>query len=191
MNMKRIIKGLLAAICLTGLSASAQIPRTAPDLVIKSPTGMVSMLSKYKGKAVALEFVLTTCPHCQQSCKILTKMHHEFGSQGFTPVAVAINEMAHMYIEDFRKNFGITFPVGWQLHDTAMQFLQHPVMKPMMMPQIVFIDKEGIIRAQFEGSSTFFEDELKQEANMRTQIKKLLQPQAAVKKAAATTASKK
>ena len=189
--MKRTLTTLIAAISLTGLSALAQIPRPAPDLVIKSPTGMVSMLSKYKGKAVALEFVLTTCPHCQQSCRILTKMHHEFGSQGFTPVAVAINEMAHMYIDDFVKQNGVTFPVGWQIHDTAMQFLQHPVMKPMMMPQIVFIDKEGIIRSQFEGSDPFFEDELKQEANMRTQIKKLLQPQAAVKKVAPVAAAKK
>lgn len=189
--MKRTLKSLIAAICLTGVAASAQIPRPAPDLAIKSPTGMVSMLSKYKGKAVALEFVLTTCPHCQQSCRILTKMHHEFGSQGFTPVAVAINEMAHMYVDDFVKQFGITFQVGWQVHDTAMQFLQHPVMKPMMMPQIVFIDKEGVIRAQFEGSDPFFADELKQEANMRTQIKKLLQPQAAAKKAAPAAAAKK
>ena len=106
-------------------------------------------------------------------------------------MAVAINEMAHMYVDDFVKQFGITFQVGWQVHDTAMQFLQHPVMKPMMMPQIVFIDKEGVIRAQFEGSDPFFADELKQEANMRTQIKKLLQPQAAAKKAAPAAAAKK
>ncbi len=163
-------------------SMGGQIPRKADELVIRSSTGMETLLSKYKGKVVALEFILTTCPHCQQSCKVLTKMHHEFGSQGFTPLAIALNDMAHMFITDFVKNFGISFPVGWQVRDNAVAFLQHPPQQPMNMPQLTFIDRAGTIRAHFDGNGPFFADDLKQEANMREQIKALLQPTA--KKAA-------
>ena len=61
---------VLAVTCLAALpSSGGQIPRKAEELVIKSSTGMETMLSKYRGKVVALEFILTTCPHCQQSCK--------------------------------------------------------------------------------------------------------------------------
>jgi thiol-disulfide isomerase/thioredoxin len=184
--MKRFLLGILAATCFAAIpSTAAQLPRKAGELVIKSPSGMETLLSKYKGKVVALEFILTTCPHCQQSCKILTKMHHEFGSQGFTPVAVAINDMAHMFVTDFVKNFGISFPVGWQVRDNALVFLQRSEMEPLMMPQLAFIDKEGMIRSQFAGNDPFFVDDLKQEANMRAEIKALLQPTA--KKAAANT----
>lgn len=184
--MNRFLLSVLAATCLVAnQSSAAQLPRKAAELVIKSPSGMETLLSKYKGKVVALEFILTTCSHCQQSCKILTKMHHEFGSQGFTPVAVAINDMAHMYVTDFIKNLGISFPVGWQVRENALVFLQHSEMETMMMPQLAFIDREGMIRAQFAGNDPFFVDDVKQEANMRTQIKALLQPVA--KKAAAAS----
>ena len=183
---------VLAVACLTAFPImGGQIPRKADELVIKSSTGMETLLSKYRGKVVALEFILTTCPHCQQSCKILTKMHHEFGSQGFTPVAVALNEMAHMYITDFVKTFGISFPVGWQVRDNAITFLQHPMMQSMKMPQLTFIDREGMIRSHFAGDGPFFADDLKQEANMREQIRSLLQPTAKKAQPAVPTSKKK
>ena len=190
--MNKILMIVFVVACLTAFpTMGGQIPRKADELVIKSSTGMETLLTKYRGKVVALEFILTTCPHCQQSCKILTKMHHEFGSQGFTPVAVAINEMAHMYITDFVKTFGISFPVGWQVRDNAITFLQHPMNQSMKMPQLTFIDREGMIRSHFAGDGPFFADDLKQEANMREQIRSLLQPTAKKAQPAVPTSKKK
>ena len=190
--MNKILMIVFVVACLTAFpTMGGQIPRKADELVIKSSTGMETLLSKYRGKVVALEFILTTCPHCQQSCKILTKMHHEFGSQGFTPVAVALNEMAHMYITDFVKTFGISFPVGWQVRDNAITFLQHPMNQSMKMPQLTFIDREGMIRSHFAGDGPFFADDLKQEANMREQIRSLLQPTAKKAQPAVPTSKKK
>ena len=155
--------------------------------MIKTASGGDILLSKYHGKALGVAFILTTCSHCQNTSKILTKMHQEFGSQGFMPVGIAINEMAHMLISDFVRNFGVSFPVGWQVRDNVLGFLQKGVMEQMYMPNLVFIDKEGVIRAQFGGEEPFF-DEVKQEANIRAQIKSLLLP--AAKKAAAGAAKK-
>ena len=188
--MNKILTSALAALSFTAVSlAAGPSVRKAPDLMIQAVNSKVQTLNGFKGKAVALEFILTTCSHCQESCVLLNKMYREFGSQGFMPVAVAINENSNLYIADFVKKFGIMFPVGWQRKDTGISFLQHPVMQPMMMPQIAFIDREGVIRAQFAGADKFFEKDTKdtkdnQETQMRAQIKSLLGSAPAAKKAA-------
>jgi len=42
------------------LSIQAQIPRTAPDVGVNVPGGSQIHLSQYRGKVVALVFILTT-----------------------------------------------------------------------------------------------------------------------------------
>jgi peroxiredoxin len=150
---------------------AADVPRQAPDTTFRTHDGSLIDLSKYKGKIVALEFLLTTCPHCQKTSQALQKMYQEYGAKGFQPVGVATNQMAHMLTAEFKQKFGITFPVGFTEHDTAVNWLQHPVMLTMYMPQLVFIDRKGMIRAQYPGTDKFFED---QENNMRKQIEQLL-----------------
>jgi len=41
----------------------------------------------------------------------------------------------------------------------------------MKVPQLVFIDRTGVIRAQYSGVDPFFSNE---EANMRAEVEKLL-----------------
>ncbi len=55
----------------------------------------------------------------------------------------------------------------------------------MYVPQLVFLDRKGVIRAQYPGGDKFYQDE---EKNMRTQIESLLKETgtAPVKPAAAT-----
>jgi len=58
----------------------------------------------------------------------------------------------------FRED-GVTpaFPVGFSQRDPVLAFLQHPVMLRLMMPQLVFIDREQVIRAQYAGDHAIFE----------------------------------
>lgn len=137
----------------------------------KTVDGAAIDLNKYKGKVVALEFLITTCPHCQRCSRILQKMQNEFGPQGFQALGVATNEMAHMLIPDYVKNQEVRFPVGWATREQSHEFLQHPTMLIMYVPQLVFIDRKGTIRAQFGGNDEFFKNE---EPNVREQITKLL-----------------
>lgn len=171
-----------SALCLTPLVAAAgpQV-RRAPDLLLQLVNGKELTLNTFKGKVVALEFILTTCSHCQESCVALHKMQREFGSQGFVPIAIAINEGANFALADFVRKFSLTYPVGWQRDETAMAFLQHPRMETMMMPQLVFIDRDGMIRSQFGGRDKFFD---KMELSMRDQIKSLLALPGGAKKTA-------
>ena len=158
---------LTAAMTLPG----ADIPRPAPAATYRTPTGATINLADYKGKVVALEFLITTCPACQRCSGLLQRMQQEYGPRGFQALGVATNDMAHMLVPDYVKQFGLTYPVGFAPRDKAHEFLQIPLMLIMYVPQLVFIDREGVIRAQYGGQDKFFTNE---EANMRSQIEALL-----------------
>jgi hypothetical protein len=75
--------------------------------------------------------------------------------------------------------------VGYNDGSTALDFMQHPVVKVPIMPMLAFIDRQGMIRAQFEADDEkFFGDEHGQ--NLRTQIEALLKVGAPKKAAVAT-----
>lgn len=165
-------RGALTAIAGGALPLiAAEIPRPAPELVIKLATGEDLLLSRFRGKVVALEFILTTCQHCQRSAQVLSRLHQELGARGFQPLGMAINEMSHILVPDFVRDFRITYPVGYGHRDTAVSFLQHSVIMNLMMPQLAFIDRKGVIRAQYPGGDPFYKDE---EKNMRETALSLL-----------------
>jgi peroxiredoxin len=179
---------------LIGLSAAAiavfgaQVPRPSPEFAIQMPNGQHELLSKHKGKVVVLEFMLTTCPHCQNSAKLLSRLYTELGPKGFQPLGVAINPEADP--NDFVRRFQVNFPVGKGTREAAYGYLQHSIMAPSFyVPQVVFIDKQGVIRAQYGGSDAFLASN--EEANIRGLLEKLLaegksaaKPKPAAKKAA-------
>lgn len=161
------VLGLAATFVLQG----ADLPRPAPAMTFKMPNGGVIDLTQYKGKVVALEFLITTCPHCQKCSQILQKMQDEYGPKGFQALGVATNDMAQMLVPDYVKNFALRFPVGFAPRDQAHEFLQHPTMLIMYVPQLVFIDRKGMIQAQYAGGSDFFKEE---ETSVRAKIEEML-----------------
>jgi cytochrome oxidase Cu insertion factor (SCO1/SenC/PrrC family) len=79
-----------AGLLLSGFAlAGAEIPRQAPEYAFTLPGGKQDLLSNYKGKVIALEFLFTTCPHCQTSARTLSKLQGEFGAKGFQALGVA------------------------------------------------------------------------------------------------------
>lgn len=161
-----------AALCALP-AAAADIPRPARAKVFPAPNGATIDTSKHKGKAVVIEFLLTTCPHCQKVAATLQRMQDEFGARGFQAFGVAINTEDPAVIEAFRQRFGVKFPVGWSKREDAHAYLQHPAMLRMNMPQVVFIDRRGMIQAQYAGDNAFFDD-ASQSGNFRKKIPDLM-----------------
>jgi len=118
-------------------------------------------------------FILTYCPHCQKVVGILGKDQAEFGPRGFQALAAAIEDGAAKALPAFLKRFNPPFPAGFEPRHQVEDFLQHPMAERMLMPQIAFIDRAGVIRAQFSANDSFFADD-KQEQNIRTRIEELL-----------------
>jgi peroxiredoxin len=151
---------------------AAQVPRQSPELVINYPGGKQALLSTYKGKVVLLEFIFTTCPHCQVTSQMVSKLQTEFGAKGFQALAVAVNPMALMLVNDFVRDFHINFPVGASERDPALRYLQINESDRWVVPQIVLIDRKGMIHAQTPPQG---DEKMQDEANLRVQIEKLLQ----------------
>lgn len=151
--------------------AAVDVPRKAPEFAAQMPQGAQLLLSQYHGKVVCLEFLFTTCPHCQASARLLTKLYAEYGPKGFQPVGVAFNDMAGMLVPDFIKNNGVTFPVGFSPREQVLNYLQQPADARISVPQIVLIDRKGMIRQQ---SLPMNDDQTATEANLRNMIETLL-----------------
>jgi hypothetical protein len=88
-----------------------------------------------------------------------------------------------MLVGDFNRQFRPAFPVGWTTREAAMEYLQHSAMMQLYVPVAVFIDRKGVIRAQYLGEDPFFQD---QEKNLRAKIEEMLrEPAGGAKKTAA------
>jgi peroxiredoxin len=144
------ISATFAALLALGVSALAMppVPRKAPEFTIVEPSGKQTLLSSYKGKVVCIEFLYTTCPHCQETSKVFSKLQRELGPQGVQFIGVAFNDNAALLTDGFVKQFGVAYPVGYSNIDTVLSYLGISVMDRWMVPQIVVIDRKGMIRAQ-------------------------------------------
>jgi thiol-disulfide isomerase/thioredoxin len=123
------------------MMAQGSVPRPAPEIKIGAAT-----LSSWRGHLVLLAFISTECPHCQRASAVFEHLSHEF--PGLRVAEVAFNEGADTAA--FIKTFGLSFPVGAGSIDAAHDFLGIPHGARLGTPQIVVIDRSGMIRAQSE-----------------------------------------
>src|SRR5581483_8394366 len=181
MKILRVLPLPAALLLLTPLLPALDLPRKSPELTIQMNGSKPLQLSQYRGKSVVLAFILTSCPHCQQVVGCLSKDQPEFAPRGLQVLAAAVEDGADKLVPGFVHKFNPPFPVGYDLDRYGiLDYLQHPRAVVPRMPILVFIDKDGIIRAQYEGNDPFL-DEKTVEANLRKGIEDLLKGPAAPK----------
>ena len=163
-----IIGTLLLATCSLW---AATIPRQSPDFTIQMTDGKQVKVSDYRGKVLCLTFILTTCPHCQKTTQLWDNIYPELAPKGLAVVEAALNENPN--ISSFVSQFKVPFPVGTAGVMSALDYIQWPKDKRPLVPFLVFIDRNGVIRAQYTGvDEAFFDNQ--QEQHMREQAEKLL-----------------
>jgi len=182
-TLRSISAGAVLLLALLPAAGAAEPPRKAPDYTINLLDGKTLQLSQYKGHAVVMAFILTTCSHCQKTVGLLSKDQQEFGPRGLQVLASVIERGGQNALPLFLRNFKPPFPIGYNEGDTALTFMQHPASKVPFMPLVAFIDRAGNIRAQYEGDDPFFGDQIEQ--NLRREIEALLPPGAPAKKSTA------
>jgi thiol-disulfide isomerase/thioredoxin len=174
---------LLLALSVGGLfAADAPTARKAPELAFTLPDAGQKLLSQYRGKVVAIEFIMTTCPHCQAAAKVMTKYQQDYGSRGYQSIDLAINvlvnnatpAMASQQVSAFAATYGAEFPVGFLPQDQMMSFMGFSIMDRMVVPQMVLIDRKGFIRYQTPAESGTEWDKVMNEKAMREHIEELL-----------------
>jgi thiol-disulfide isomerase/thioredoxin len=139
------------------------VPRPSKEFTFVEPSGRQTLLSSYKGKVVVIQFLSTTCPHCQALSKVLNKLSGEFGNS-VQFIGVAFNEATPAMADQYAKMEAIRIPVAYAPHETVLSFLGYSVMDRLTVPQMVIVDKKGVIRAQSVPLGT---EELSSEAYLR------------------------
>lgn len=177
-------KALLSLACIALAAATSLAGDTlervhkAPDLSFAVPGKGMEKLSEFRGKVVALEFIFTTCPHCQAASHFMSKLQDEFGSRGLQVIDVAVNPNADLLVENFSKDMHVNFPVGWTSQDQMQTFMGFTDGR-FVVPQLVLIDRQGIIHYQtpaLSNDSTW--EKLMNEQSIRQHIEQLLSPAA-------------
>jgi len=182
MPKHRFLAPALALLSLTAPVVEAiNVPRQSPELAINLHNGQQLLLSQYRGKVVVVAFILTWCPHCQKTIGYLSKDQTTYGPRGFQVLASAIEDIARTNLPAFIRQFNPPFPVGFDNQTVAIDYLEHPPMLIPHMPILAFIDRQGIIRAQYEGDDKFFSED-RQEKNLTGKIEELLKEAAPPKK---------
>lgn len=179
---------LLASLLATGiaLQAAAPVPRPSKEFTIMLPSGKQTLLSSYRGKVVMLACMFTTCPHCQALSKVITKLQGELGPRGFQALGVAFNEEVNtpssatnaQVTSAFVSQFGVGFPMGYAPSASVLSYLGHSDIERWVVPQVVIIDRKGVIRAQSAAQGTA---DLQTEAYLRQYLGTLLSEGAGTK----------
>lgn len=172
--MIRRFSNLLTVAAALSAATAATLPRQAPELTIHLNGGKSIQLSSYKGKAVVLAFILTTCSHCQATTGLLAKAQADYGPRGLQVLESAIDQGAEAFVPRFIQQFAPPFPVGFNDFNTAQEFMQHSPMLIMHMPGVVFIDRSGRIVAQYEGDDPDMMGD--QNKHLRERIEQILKP---------------
>jgi thiol-disulfide isomerase/thioredoxin len=131
-----------------GEDTLAPATRKAPEVAFTVPGEGQKLLSQYRGKVVALEFIYTTCPHCQAASHVMSRFQTEYGSKGFQALDVAFNDNSDLLVSNFAKEQQTQFPVGWTTRDQVLAFLGLSAVERFVVPQLILIDREGMIHYQ-------------------------------------------
>jgi thiol-disulfide isomerase/thioredoxin len=188
------IATILAASVALGASAWAvsPVPRPAKEFDFVEPSGKHTLMSSQKGKVVLVQFLYTTCPHCQAMSQMLTKLQQEYGPRGLQILGAAFNPEADPNtVKAYIQQFNVGFPVGVANRDSVMGYLGISAMERFVVPQVAVIDRKGVVVAQTEANPTNPKPPLQDEAYLRTLIDKLLKESASGASKGATPATSK
>ncbi len=135
----------LAAAALVPAGLPAQGARRAPGFCLPDSKMELHDLADYRGKPVILEFMQTTCPHCQRLADILENLHQKYGDRvGILSVANPPDNQTK--VAQFIAEHKVAYPIVFDCGQAAFSYLR---VQTFNLPQVFLIDQQGMIRNQF------------------------------------------
>jgi peroxiredoxin len=158
----------LTTVLLTSAFAlpSGSVPRRSPEFAIAEPGGQTILLSNLRGKVVVLEFLFIKSEHCMRVLKTLDKLNSELGPRGFQAAGIVFDppntpNNDGPLIAATTSYFKLTLPVGQTSKNSVDSYLGRTGNEVLNIPQVVVIDRAGMIRATSggRGGNPALEDE--------------------------------
>jgi peroxiredoxin len=173
MSVRKLVSILsLVMLAASSLPAQAPVPRKSPEFTIAKPSGEQILLSSFKGQVVVIEFLFVGSAHCIQLTQMLDRLQGDLGSRGFQAVAIAFGQHSDQamvgHVADHLK---LGYPLGYSTSDQVDSFLGRQGSEKIKIPQMIVIDRKGVIRAATGGGA---DTRLEDEAALRTLVDPLL-----------------
>ncbi|HEV2444341.1 MAG TPA: TlpA disulfide reductase family protein [Candidatus Sulfopaludibacter sp.] len=154
-------KLLIPLTCALALAASDQL-RRAPGFALPDSQMQVVDLADYRGKVVVLEFMQTTCPHCESFAGVLQEVAQKYAGRVQILSVVKAPEDTAVTVKQFAEKYKVGYPILFDAGQMAYSYLRAP---KLVFPHIYLIDGNGYIhndwiydlttRDVFEGRALF------------------------------------
>jgi peroxiredoxin len=152
--------------------AGAQVSRRSPEITIVDASGKATALSSFKGHVVVIEFLLIRCAGCLRVAQTINKLHGEMADRGFRPIGIVFDDgVSEPVLRDLVQLLKLNYPVGFTTSDQVDRYLGRAGMVRFQVPQVVVIDRAGVIRAQSHPTG---EANLMDESYLRNLVRELL-----------------
>ena len=161
-GMPRLLSSLalVLALCPWLFAAGELSNRPAPEFRLQDAKGSTVSLADYKGKVILIEFMSTTCPHCQKLAPALEAVHAKFkGRVGVLGIATHTDNAST--VTEFAQTYKVSYPILLDpTHSTALGYLKPaPPNYSFSIPHLFVVDQSGYIRDDFTenpSNSEFF-----------------------------------
>jgi len=121
----------------------------APDFHARNlATGRPATLADYRGRVVLLNLWATWCEPCRVEMPSLERLSRKLGGDGFTVVAVSIDEDDDSVVAAFARDLGLSFDI---LHDQTGAMKQ--TYQATGVPETWVISPDGVIIKKVIGPS--------------------------------------
>jgi len=152
-------------------------PRKSPEFMISEPSGKSILLSSLKGKVVVMEFFFLQSNHCIHVAKMLNKLNIEMGARGVQVLGVVFDppnmpNTGGRIVGPAVDFFKLTYPVGYSSKAEVDKYLERKQQQTLNIPQIIVIDRAGMIRAASGAAGG--DPRLEDENSLRTLVEGLL-----------------
>jgi thiol-disulfide isomerase/thioredoxin len=161
-------RGILAGLALAALfvamtgagSAESLVHKRAPEFARSDLNGKPVSLARFHGKVLLLNFWATWCAPCQAEMPVFAGWQRKYGPQGLQVIGISMDDDAAP-VRRLLAKLKLNYPVA--MGDARLGQRYGGVLG---LPLTFLIDRDGVVRAQFQG-----ETDLK---SMEMQVRALL-----------------
>src|SRR3954447_15494058 len=121
--MKKLLSLFLCAVVLSIAQGPNQAPKRAPGFCLADTTGQWRDLAEYRGKVVIVEFMQTTCSHCEAFRPVLAGLQKKYGAKlQILSIAMAPADTFQTLIQ-YDKEKKPTWPVLFDMGQVAYSYV--------------------------------------------------------------------
>lgn len=150
--MKLLAVGLIS--CVSLFAANEFSNRRAPGFSLMDSKLVQHDAQDYRGKVLLVDFIQTTCPVCLQLTENLVKVEQKYGDR-IGILSITTSPDSFQTGDAYIKAHHLSWPILFDMGQVMMSYLKiTPANLTVHFPHLFIIDKQGMIRADFEGEES-------------------------------------